>query len=139
MKNERNYPMLEINYMQYPDLADNIWHAQMSRHPQILTYAGSDPGKRRDAMTISDGDHKSQVPRILSRDEYPFACTLEGGHSTSIEHIPPFQNSTQGGLISSFIRTHGLAPNCGELSKFIVKITNHQKEILKLPLKNQNK
>ena len=87
MKNERNYPMLEINYMQYPDLADNIWHAQMSRHPQILTYAGSDPGKRRDAMTISDGDHKSQVPRILSRDEYPFACTLEGGHSTSISEF----------------------------------------------------
>ena len=139
MKNSGNYPVLEINYLQYPDLADNIWHAQMSEHPQILTYGGSDPNKRKAAMTIVEGNNTSQVPRILSRDEYPFACTVEGGHSTAIGHIPPWQNSAQGGLISSFIRNHGLIPNCGELSKFIVKVTNHPKGEVTVPLNGNPK
>lgn len=139
MKNSGNYPVLEINYLQYPDLADNIWHAQMSEHPQILTYAGSDPGRRKDAMMIVDGDSKGQVPRILSRDEYPFACTQEGGRSTAIGHIPARQNSAQGGLISSFIRQNGISPNCGELSKFIVKVTNHPKGEVTIPLSGKEK
>jgi len=136
MKNSGKYPVLEINYLQYPDLADNIWHAQMSEHPQILTYAGSDPGRRKEAMTIVDGNTTSQVPRILSRDEYPFACTLEGGRSG---HIPARQNSSQGGLISSFIRQNGISPNCGELSKFIVKVTNHPKGEVTVPLSGKEK
>ncbi|MBK7850410.1 MAG: hypothetical protein IPJ66_04505 [Bacteroidetes bacterium] len=139
MKNSGKYPVLEINYLQYPDLADNIWHAQMSEHPQILTYAGSDPGRRKEAMTIVDGNTTSQVPRILSRDEYPFACTLEGGRSTAIGHIPARQNSSQGGLISSFIRQNGISPNCGELSKFIVKVTNHPKGEVTVPLSGKEK
>ena len=34
------YPILEIDWIKYKELAENIWHAQMAGHPRVLTYNG---------------------------------------------------------------------------------------------------
>ncbi len=52
------------------------------------------------------------VPNIpgLSRDEFPFASSMEGGEGTWVGHIPAAQQNAQGGLISNFLRTNGIGP-----------------------------
>jgi Deoxyribonuclease NucA/NucB len=129
------YPVLEIDALKYEALADNIWHAQMNGHPLVLTYAGPFLGRqnRKDAMHFEMDDVKQEIMHLLSRDEYPFACTLEGGKSAWVGHIPGRQNSAQGGLIGSFLRQKAIVPYDGtankevqEKSRFIVEVTNHK-------------
>lgn len=122
------YPELVIDWRQYPQLADNIWHAQMAGRPRVLTYSGPDLVRRREqrhaAMHFEQEGRFGEIPRILSRDEYPFACTVEGGRAW-VGHIPGRENSAQGGLIAAFLKRHQISPDRGELSKFKVTVTNH--------------
>lgn len=126
---EGKYPVLEFNYNRHPLLADNIWHAQMAGHPKVLTYSGPRIELRRatrhDAMQFENSAQMYEIPHILSRDEYPFACTLEGGRSSWVGHIPPRENSAQGGLIAAFIFKKSLSGRCGEAARFIVQVVNH--------------
>jgi RHS repeat-associated protein len=95
-------PKLEISASKYPELAQNISHAQRAGHPNVLTH-GSDAAANRAAAL--DG-----VPNIrgLSRDEYPFASSMEGGGGSWVGHIPVSQQQAQGGLITQIIRQNGL-------------------------------
>lgn len=127
-----SYPVLEIDWNRNKELAGNIWHAQMACCPTVLTYCGPSLGvqNRKDAMHFDLGGIRQEIMRFLSRDEYPFACTLEGGGASWIGHIPPEQNSSQGGLIANFIRANGIQPSTSksedcEKSKFIVRVVNH--------------
>jgi hypothetical protein len=123
------YPELKIDWRIHPQLADNIWHAQMAGHPTVLTYNGPDLSIRRSqrqaAMHFAYDGGAGEIPRILSRDEYPFACTIEGGRKSWVGHIPGRQNSAQGGLIAAFLKRHWIAAGRGELSKFRVTVVNH--------------
>jgi len=105
-------PVLVFDYNTHPTLADNIWNAQAAGHPEVLTYAGPDLTVRRqtrsDAMHFDDGPYVGEIPHILSRDEYPFACTREGGGASFVGHIPGSENSAQGGLIAAFLRRNGI-------------------------------
>jgi hypothetical protein len=53
-------PVLVFDYQTHPDLADNIWNAQMANHPTELTYSGPDLTVRRqtrkDAMHLMTED-----------------------------------------------------------------------------------
>lgn len=123
------FPTLVIDYVAYRSLADNIWQAQMAGHPKVLTYSGPDVLLRRvtrgAAMHFAHGGETMEIPRILSRDEYPFACTLEGGKASWVGHIPGRENSAQGGLIAGFLRKHGIVAGQGLRSKFAVGVVNH--------------
>lgn len=74
---------------------------------------------------------RQEILHILSRDEYPFACTLEGGRASWVGHIPGRQNSSQGGLIAGFLRTNGIQPYTSgkpvdaEKAKFEVLVIHH--------------
>ena len=81
-----------------------------------LTYAGDQALAR-----LNRADATRGIPRLLSRDEYPFASTLEGGRSTWIGHIPASQNSSQGGLLGGFYRRYGMRRG----DQFTVKVVNH--------------
>src|SRR5262245_6328183 len=122
------YPELKIDYLRYRHLADNIWQAQMAGWPQVLTYNGPDltirRAQRAAAMHYTAGNELYEIPRILSRDEYPFACTAEGG-GVWVGHIPAGENSAQGGLIAAFLREHRIVAGRGEHSKFKVTVINH--------------
>jgi hypothetical protein len=124
-----SYPVLEFDWRKNNSLADNIWNAQMAGHPKILTYSGPDltvrRAARRGAMHFEHLDLRYEIPHILSRGEYPFACTLEGGKASWVGHIPGRENSSQGGMIAAFLREHLISPERNETSKFLVRVTNH--------------
>jgi hypothetical protein len=127
-----SYPVLIIDWDRNHELADNIWHAQMACCPQILTYCGPalGAGNRKGAMRFELDGISQEILRILSRDEYPFACTLEGGSASWVGHIPPAQNSSQGGLIASFLRGNNIqtcssrSAKNAEKSRFEVRVVN---------------
>jgi hypothetical protein len=49
-----------------------------------------------------------RAPAGKSWDEYPFASTIEGGGSTSVEPVPIEEQLVQGGVINHFYSLHGL-------------------------------
>jgi hypothetical protein len=135
------YPVLIIDWDRNKELADNIWNAQMACCPQVLTYCGPALGKenRKDAMHFELEGIRQEIMHLLSRDEYPFACTLEGGGASWVGHIPAAQNSSQGGLIASFIKRNGILPSQSkdakdaEKSKFKVEVVNHPRGVVVQP------
>jgi hypothetical protein len=90
-------PQLEISASKYPDLAENILNAQKAGYAQVLTAGGDIAANRAAAL--------EGVPNIagLSRDEYPFASSMEGGQGAWVGYIPVAQQNAQGGLISRFL------------------------------------
>src|SRR3569832_404510 len=74
------------------EIADNIWHAQMAGWPRVLTYVYR---PRREKGTLRRLSLRL-IPNILSRDEYPFASTLENDGEPWIGHAPPAQQHAQG-------------------------------------------
>jgi RHS repeat-associated protein len=105
-------PTLTISVSKYPDLAENILNAQQAGHPNMLTYGGDAAANRAAAL--------QNVPNIsgLSRDEYPFASSMEGGANSWVGHIPPSQQNSQGALMKNFFKANGLKPG----DKYNVKI-----------------
>jgi hypothetical protein len=123
-------PVFEVDYNLYPNVAENIWQAQMAGAPKVLRYDGLNPKhpvrrkKRREAMNWVEDPAKvppgekpdaGKVPVLpeatnpafllgeTDRDEYPFACTLEGGADPFISHVPEKENSLAGSELGSFI------------------------------------
>jgi len=66
-------PEMGFSASKYPQLSENILNAQSAGYPEILTHGGDIEANRAAAL---DG-----IPNIrpLSRDEYPFASSMEGG------------------------------------------------------------
>jgi hypothetical protein len=139
------YPVLELDHnyryvssqkdeRDFKLLVDNVWHAQMAGAPKILTYNGPQHSRptRAAAMRVSVGGE--EIPRILSRDEYPFACTSEGGSASWVGHVPGHQNSVQGGKIAAFLRQYNVSPG----QRFIVQVLNHPKGPVTSSCKNKN-
>jgi hypothetical protein len=98
-------------------IAENIWHAQMAGWPAILTYVWR-PRKYR-----IRGKSLRGIPNIESRDEYPFASTLENEGSVWVGHAPAEKQNKQGTLISAFYARHG-AYKKGTTFKFRVSVIN---------------
>jgi RHS repeat-associated protein len=98
----RSLPALEINSSKYPDLAENILNAQRAGWPNVLTHGGDQVANRAAAL--------KGIPQIpgLTRDEYPFASSVEGGAGSWVGHIPGIQQSAQGALITNFARANNI-------------------------------
>lgn len=109
-------PEFVVDYAEHPELAANMWHALQAKYPPELTYAGD-----KVFAALNRANATRNVPRLLSRDEYPFASTLEGGSSTWVGHIPASQNSAQGGLLGAFYKRYGLRAG----DRFTVSVVNH--------------
>lgn len=97
-------PTVEFSASKYPELADNIRNAQLAGHPDVLTYGGDVAANRAAALR--------GVPNIppLSRDEYPFASTLEGGEGSWVGHIPKSQQNAQGAILKNFYKANRIRP-----------------------------
>jgi hypothetical protein len=93
---------LEISASKYPEFAENILNAQRAGHPSVLTHGGDAAANRAAAL--------KGVPNIkgLSRDECPFASSIQGDGGSWVGHIPKSQQQAQGGLITDFLRRSGL-------------------------------
>jgi hypothetical protein len=97
-------PIVRFRSRTHPDLAANIWNAQQAGHPRVLTHGGDAAANR--AACLED------VPNVrgLSRDEYPFASSKEGGRGAWVGHIPPSQQNSQGGILNNFFRRNNIRP-----------------------------
>ena len=99
-----NLPTVTFSSRTHPELAENIRHAQAAGHPSVLTHGGNAAANR---ATSLEG-----VPNIrpLSRDEYPFASSVEGGPGAWVGHVPAAQQNSQGGILSNFFRRNQIQP-----------------------------
>jgi hypothetical protein len=101
-------------------IADNIWHAQMAGWPRVLTYTHRpEPVKR-----ALRGESLREIPRVQSRDEYPFASTRENAGSVWIGHASVAQQNAQRDLMNRFYREHG-AYRPGATFRFEVRVIHH--------------
>lgn len=102
------------------EIADNIWHAQMAGWPRVLTYVYR-PKREKQAIRR---ESLRLVPGIQSRDEYPFASTLENEGSVWIGHASIAQQDAQRDLMNRFYRAHE-AYRKGTTLTFEVRVVNH--------------
>jgi len=99
-----NLPTVTFSSRTHPELAENIRHAQAAGHPSVLTHGGDAAANRAASL--------EGVPNIkpLSRDEYPFASSVEGGPGAWVGHVPASQQNSQGGILSNFFRRNQIKP-----------------------------
>jgi Deoxyribonuclease NucA/NucB len=114
-KSGAKLPTVEFDYARHPELADNIWNAQRAGHPNVLTHGGDAAANRAASL--------ESVPNIrpLSRDEYPFASSMEGGSGAWVGHVPVAQQNSQGGILSNFFRRNGIQAG----DQYGVQVINH--------------
>jgi hypothetical protein len=136
------YPVLEFDWKVLPNIAEHIWEAQMAGWEKVLTYRGPLPdrmsrGVRKQTMLYEVGGKSYKIPTlpgkpdINSRDEYPFACTVEGTsldgkRQVHVFHVLPEENSRQGGMLAAFIQKNNITAT-GPNRKFEVRVINHPK------------
>jgi len=114
--NDDKLPIYFVSKSMMPNIADNIEKAQMEGKPYVLTRAteAQKNQNRRNALKnipISD-------PINNSRDEYPFASSVEGGSGARTAEVPKREQSIQGGTLSSFYQKNNIKPG----SKYGVKV-----------------
>lgn len=137
-KNPGNLPVMVYDYKELPFISENIWHAQMTGWPVILTYdyVADKTGRRKNRSykryhsITKEGVVKS---RESSADEYPFASTVENAGSVFIGHAPEKEQQRQGGIIRSFYREHGAEKFAAENRRsfwFEVRVINYPNEIV---------
>ncbi|HEV2673879.1 MAG TPA: hypothetical protein VGV37_05010 [Aliidongia sp.] len=117
-------PQMEYDYLDdsIREIADNIWHAQMAGWPRILTYVYRPKAEKRQLRRLT----LELVPGIQSRDEYPFASTLENEGSVWVGHASVAQQNAQRDLMNRFFRQGG-AYKAGSTFRFEVVVLNHPK------------
>jgi hypothetical protein len=74
----------------------------MAGHRRVLTRGGDTAANRGAAL--------KDVPQIpgLSRDEYPFASSREGGGGSWVGHTPKSMQDAQGALLKNFFKKHNI-------------------------------
>jgi RHS repeat-associated protein len=109
----RMLPELEFSASKYPQLSENILNAQRAGHPEILTHGGDIVANRAAAL--------EGVPNIrpLSRDEYPFASSMEGGSGAWVGHVPISQQNAQGAIMKNFFKQNNI--QAGSQYRVVVK------------------
>ena len=100
----KSLPELQISASKYPELAENIANAQKAGHPDILTHGGNSAANRAASLESVPNIKKG----VLSRDEYPFASSIEGGKGSWVGHVPVSQQNAQGALIKNFLKKNNI-------------------------------
>ncbi len=106
------YSSTEVSIVRTPDIYHNIWMAvEELGHPLLLTYQPSQKDINRSKAIIHHivEDNKPVFARKKnginqSYDEYPFACTAEGGTDSRVAAVTAQEQNVQGGQISALIR-----------------------------------
>ncbi len=131
-----NLPVLVFDWKELPQIAENIWQAQMAGWDRVLTYRGPLPkpescGIRKQTMTYEVNSQGYRIPTTTGndRDEYPFVCTVEGAAKSGdrkpwVGAVPHDENCAQGGMLSAFIKKENITAS-GPNRKFEVRVINH--------------
>lgn len=65
-------------------------------------------GAARDANRRAAQRGQSPAPAGQSLDEYPFACSAQGGCGSTVRSVPVGEQSYQGGVLSRFFQNNGI-------------------------------
>lgn len=87
-----------------PDIYNHINSALSQGYPQMLTRgvpANTETNRYNAMKEIPRSSRPLVSPYILSRDEYPFASTVEGGLAVSTAWVPVWEQNIQSAQISS--------------------------------------
>ncbi|QBE62620.1 hypothetical protein [Pseudoduganella lutea] len=125
---DEGLPVMEYDWRNknIRQIAENIWHAQAAGWPSVLTYIY----RSRSVKASIRAKSLSAVPRIDSRDEYPFASTLENEGSVWVGHALVSQQDAQRDLMNEFYRNNKAYVK-GTTLKFRVSVINHPGDLIK--------
>ncbi|MDQ0238926.1 NucA/NucB deoxyribonuclease domain-containing protein [Arthrobacter bambusae] len=98
-------PSVVFSRSRAPGLAQNFDDAVSAGAPTELNRVTGRvrDRNRRDAL-------RGQAPAVagLSLDEYPFACSAQGGAGSCVSPVPVAEQSYQGGVLSRFFQINGI-------------------------------
>lgn len=101
-----NIPTVVFSCSRAPGLAQNFDNAVANGAPTQLDRVGA---AARDANRRAALRGQSPAPAGQSLDEYPFACSAQGGCGSFVRAVPASEQSYQGGVLSRFFQDHGVA------------------------------
>ena len=94
-------PTVQFSRSRAPNIAANIDEAVEAGAPVTLTRATA---AERNANRRAALQGQQAAPAGQSLDEYPFACTAQGGSGACVRAVPIAEQSYQGGVLSAAFR-----------------------------------
>lgn len=127
-EDKEELPVMEYDWRNESirQIAENIWHAQMAGWPRVLTYVYRSKSEKH----LIRAESLRNIPRIQSRDEYPFASTLENEGSVWIGHASVSQQNAQRDLVNRFYQRNKAYVK-GTTLKFRVSVINYPVDQMK--------
>lgn len=100
-------PTVVFSRSRAPGIADNFDNAVADGAPTRLSRVddAARRANRRDALR-----GQPRAPAGQSLDEYPFACSAQGGCGATVSAVPVGEQSYQGGVLSQFFQRSGVQP-----------------------------
>lgn len=102
-----NVPTVVFSRSRAPGIAQNFDDAVAHGAPTRLTRVDA---AARDANRRAALRGQSPAPAGQSLDEYPFACSAQGGCGSFVRSVPVGEQSYQGGVLSRFFQDYGIRP-----------------------------
>ncbi|WP_253854012.1 NucA/NucB deoxyribonuclease domain-containing protein [Prauserella alba] len=101
----KNVPTVTFSRSRAPGIAQNFDNAVANGAPTRLTRVGDAESKanRRSALR-----GRARPPAGQSLDEYPFACSEQGGCGSFVTPVPVVEQHYQGGVLSRFFQDNGV-------------------------------
>lgn len=98
-------PTVTFSRAKAPGLAQNFDNATANGAPSTLNRASA---AVRDANRDVALRGQRRAPEGMSLDEYPFACSVQGGAGACVSAVPVAEQSYQGGVLSSFFQKYAI-------------------------------
>lgn len=99
-------PTVTFSRARAPNIAANFDNAVAGGAPTRLTKIEDLAQQRRNRREALRGHEPA--PAGQSLDEYPFACSAQGGAGSCVAPVPQAEQSYQGGVLSQFFQRHGI-------------------------------
>ena len=109
-------PTAEFSRSLAPGLARNFDAWRATGEPTRLNRVSA---AVRDANRRAALRGQKPAPPGMSLDEFPFACSAQGGEGSCVSAVPVWEQNCQGGILSSFFQRFGI----GDGDPFDVKFT----------------
>ena len=103
----KNAPTVTFSRSRAPGIAQNFDNAVANGSPTSLTRVG-DATRKANRRAALRG--QSRAPAGQSLDEYPFACSAQGGCGSFVRSVPVGEQNYQGGVLSRFFQDYGVNP-----------------------------
>jgi Deoxyribonuclease NucA/NucB len=103
----KNAPTVTFSRSRAPGIAQNFDNAVANGAPTSLTRVG-DATRKANRRAALRG--QSRAPAGQSLDEYPFACSAQGGCGSFVRSVPVGEQNYQGGVLSRFFQDYGVNP-----------------------------